>query len=115
MSQHAALVEPQEQELEKGFVEIEDIEHNVDKQHYNSAKSDNANNSIKDTTHERTMVDVSIQFPLDTAQEILSKHSYSLKCTEEPSVNTSNNSDFQAHFLLDEYPHSTAEAAESST
>ena len=91
VSQHAPLVEPQEQELEKSVVEIENIEHNVEKQHYNNAKSDNTNNSIKDTTHERIMVDLSIQFSFDTAQEILSEHSYSLKCTEEPSVNTCNN------------------------
>ena len=48
----------------KRFVEIEDVEHNVDKQDVinGDAKLDNAVNAIKETTHERIMEDEAMQF-----------------------------------------------------
>ncbi|KAJ7379828.1 hypothetical protein OS493_012577 [Desmophyllum pertusum] len=75
-------------------------------------KFDNTNNAIKGTPHERIMVDETMQFPFDAANEILNEHSYCFfKCQEESSVKT-NDSDFQAEFFF-EHPHPTAEAAES--
>lgn len=111
VSQNTSLVvEPQE--LEQRFVEIEDVD-NFDKQDYDDAKSDNTNNAIKGTPHERIMVDETMQFPFDAANEILNEHSYCFfKCQEESSVKTNNDSDFQAEFFF-EHPHPTAEAAES--